>query len=107
MICRVMLFAVLLAGSLLAQPPRGFFPWWDRPVAKDLNLTVPQMRQIRMTVREYRDKLIEYRAAVEKAEAGLQDVLKTIRWIPRKPTRQWKTWPMPARTSPAHSRRCR
>ncbi len=60
----------------MAQPPKGFFPWWDRPVVKDLNLSQAQTRQIRLTVREYRDKLIEARAALDKAEANLQDVLE-------------------------------
>ena len=84
MIRRIALIATLFAGCLLAQPPRGFFPWWDRPIAKDLNLTAPQMRQIRMTVREYRDKLIEYRAALDKAEAGLQDIFEDEKVDPKK-----------------------
>jgi Spy/CpxP family protein refolding chaperone len=74
MIARV-LVAVLLSGALaFAQLPRGFYPWWDRPVVKDLNLKQEQMRQIRMTVRDYRSKLIEARQALEKAEGELQEV---------------------------------
>lgn len=66
---------VLIAGMALAafaQLPRGFYPWWDQPVVKDLNLTETQSREIRGIVREYRAKLIENRAALEKAESELQ-----------------------------------
>ena len=57
-----------------AQVP-GLFPWWDSPIVRDLNLSEDQSRQIRATVREYRDRLIEQRAAVEKAEGGFQDLM--------------------------------
>jgi Spy/CpxP family protein refolding chaperone len=65
--------ACLLSLPLLAQPPRGFFPWWDTPIAKDLNLSEDQTKQIRGVVREYRSKLIDQRAAVEKAEGEFED----------------------------------
>ena len=64
---------ILFSGMALAQPPRGYYPWWDRPVAKDLNLSTAQTAQIRTTVREYRDKLIGLRAALQKAELDFQD----------------------------------
>lgn len=70
--------AVLLAAlsvAAFAQLPRGFYPWWDQPVAKDLNLTAPQLQEIRAATREFRGKLIEQRAAVEKAEVELQFVV--------------------------------
>ena len=64
----------LMAGSALwAQPPRGFYNWWDSPVAKDLNLSDDQLKQIRTVVKEYRTKLIDARASVEKAEAEIED----------------------------------
>jgi hypothetical protein len=64
----------LMVGSVLwAQPPRGFYNWWDSPVAKDLNLSEDQMKQIRTVVKEYRTKLIDTRASVEKAEAEIED----------------------------------
>lgn len=65
--------AALLALPVLAQPPRNFFPWWDSPLAKDLNLSEDQNKQIRAVVKEYRTKLIDVRASVEKAEAELED----------------------------------
>jgi Spy/CpxP family protein refolding chaperone len=64
---------LLAAGALCAQPPRGFYNWWDSPVAKDLNLSDDQMKQIRATVRDHRTKLIDARASVEKAEAEMED----------------------------------
>lgn len=68
------ILASLLTGfSLYAQPPRNFFAWWDSPVVKDLNLSDDQSHQIRDVVKEYRLKLIDQRAAVEKAEAQLED----------------------------------
>ena len=62
-----------LAGMLSAQP-RGPFPWWESPIAKSLDLTDAQNRQIRATVSEYRDKLRELRAAVNKAESDLESI---------------------------------
>lgn len=68
-----------LAGTLAiaawGQPPRGFYPWWDRPVAKDLNLSDAQIRDVRGTIRDFRGKLLEQRAALEKAETELEDAL--------------------------------
>ncbi len=58
----------------LAQMPRGVFNWWDSPIARDLNLTDDQTRQIRSIVKEHRGKLIDLRASVEKAEAEFEDV---------------------------------
>ena len=66
---------VLLVASValaMAQAPENF-PWWDRPIAQNLNLSTEQQKQIQATVREYRDRLIEQRANVQKAEARLQD----------------------------------
>ncbi len=49
------------------------FPWWDSPIAQSLKLSPEQQKQIRATVRQHRDRLIEQRAAVQKAEANLRD----------------------------------
>ncbi len=71
---RFLLALILAAVPALAQMPRGVFNWWDSPIAKGLNLTEDQQRQIRAIVREYRGKLIDQRATVEKAEAEFEDV---------------------------------
>ncbi len=69
---RAVVLAVALSTGAAAQLPRGFFPWWDQPIAKDLNLTATQSRAIKAAVHEYRAQLIEQRAALDKAEAELQ-----------------------------------
>ena len=71
---RIAAIALLGVRLIDAQPPRAYFPWWDRPVVKNLNLTPSQQQKIRTTVREFRDKLAEERAAVQRAELDLQDV---------------------------------
>ncbi len=71
-----------LPALVCAQGPRvGGFPgsgfgrqWWDNPVANGLNLSEAQNTQIRSIVREYRTKLIDLRAAEDKAQGDLQDV---------------------------------
>ena len=68
------LVAFFAAVAAYAQPLPGFFPWWDSPVARDLNLSDDQQRQIRGIVSEYRSKLIDARGTTEKAEGDLQDV---------------------------------
>lgn len=72
--------AVLVSGLATAQAPRAprtMVPWWDRPLAREINLTDVQRQQIRSTVIEYRPKLIELRARVEKAESDLQQCFNT------------------------------
>jgi len=71
----LLVFGVTLAGG---QTPE-VFPWWDRPIVRNLDLSPEQQRQIRETVRECRDRLIELRANVQKAEAGLQDQMNEDR----------------------------
>ncbi|HEX5431674.1 MAG TPA: periplasmic heavy metal sensor [Bryobacteraceae bacterium] len=63
---------MILSGALCAQSARSQFPWWNSPVVSDLNLTADQTRQIEATVSEFRAKLRELRAAVNKADAELQ-----------------------------------
>jgi Spy/CpxP family protein refolding chaperone len=71
---RLMLVLMLSAGAMLAQPQRGFFAWWDSPIARDLNLKEEQNKQIREVVSSYRNKLIDQRSAMEKAEGDLEDI---------------------------------
>ena len=71
---RVLVVFCLAAAIAAAQPPRASFPWWDSPIARDLNLTTDQQQQIRSVIREYRPRLVDLRGAVEKAEGDLEDV---------------------------------
>ena len=70
---RLLIVFLLSLVPAAAQNPRGIFNWWDSPIARDLNLTDAQRDQIRNTVRDYRSKLIDLRAAVEKAEMEVDD----------------------------------
>ena len=73
-----LLFIPLLAGAALAQGARGSFgksfSWWEGPLAQDLNLTEAQSRQIRDTVRQYRGRLADLRAAVNRAEQEVESI---------------------------------
>ena len=70
---RILVLLLLTAGSLCAQMPKGMYAWWGRPeIRRDLNLTPQQQRQIQFTVRQFRPRLIDIRAEVEKAEIDLQ-----------------------------------
>jgi Spy/CpxP family protein refolding chaperone len=44
-------------------------------MAQNLNLSADQQKQIRASVHEFRDRLIEQRATVQKAEGNLQDLM--------------------------------
>lgn len=68
-------FLFALAAALCFGQALENFAWWDSPIAQNLNLTPEQQKQIRGTVREFRDRMIEQRAGVEKAEAGFMDFL--------------------------------
>lgn len=61
-----------LPWMLSAQPPRGIGFWWDGRIAKDLNLSDEQSRQIYATVGEYRSRVFDLRQTVDKAEADLE-----------------------------------
>ncbi len=71
---RLLAVLALAAGGLQAQVP-GMFPWWDSPIARDLNLSEEQHRKIRETVREFRSRLIQLRAALEASEGELGDLM--------------------------------
>lgn len=65
----------LIAAALSWGQMLDDFPWWESPIAQDLNLTPEQRKQIQATLREYRDRLIEQRAAVQKAEGQVMDLM--------------------------------
>src|SRR5262245_35674807 len=53
--------------------PLGPRDWWDSPMVDNLNLTDAQRKQIQSTLRDYRVRLVDARAAVDKAEGDLND----------------------------------
>lgn len=84
MIRILLLGFVSLILPLCAQQPRDFFPWWDMPVARTLNLSEEQKRQIQTIVREHRDRLVDLRGSIEKAENLLSDIMDEDRPDPAK-----------------------
>jgi Spy/CpxP family protein refolding chaperone len=69
---RVAFLAILLSCSAFAQPPRGFNPWWDGPIARDINLNPGQREQVRTIVRSYRARLADAHASAQRAEDALE-----------------------------------
>ena len=68
----VMLFAA--GATLFAQMPQSLYPWWgNKIIVKQLDLTPPQVRQIRAAVAEAQPHLLEVRAKVLRAEQNLED----------------------------------
>jgi len=62
---------LVFASALLAQPPRGPRPWWDKAVAKELNLTDAQTKQMTQVQQDFRPRMSNVRDEVNKAEAGV------------------------------------
>ncbi len=70
---RSIILALILGGSLFAQMPKGFYAWWSKPViTRQLNLNNNQRQQVRVTVTQFRPRLLEIRAEVSRAETDLQ-----------------------------------
>jgi len=65
---------LLACGAGMAQMPRVYFPWWESRIARDIHLSEAQREKVREVQRKYRDRMIDLRAAVEKAEARLRDL---------------------------------
>lgn len=71
----VRIFATLIMAAgltLFGQAVRG--PWWSGKTIRELNLSPDQISQMRATLREYRPRLTDQRAAVQKAEQDLENI---------------------------------
>jgi Spy/CpxP family protein refolding chaperone len=82
LVCVIMAFANLASAQGQGQgrgagprPKPEMTDWWNQPIARDLGLSDEQNKQIRATVAESRDRLIQLRAAVDSAEAVLRDAM--------------------------------
>lgn len=64
--------ALACSSAARAQLPRPTFAWWSSPIAQDLKLSEEQRRQIRQTIKDYRPRLMELRASLERAESDLE-----------------------------------
>ena len=71
---RIALLGLFALFSATAQN-RANFPWWNSPVVKDLGLNPAQSQKIRQIVRSYRDRLLDARNNVQKAEGALEDLI--------------------------------
>lgn len=80
---RTLLMLLGLCGGLMAQGPM-MFPWWDSPIARDLNLTEEQNGQVRSIVNEYRTKLTQLRTTIDTAETMLRNVMDEEQFDPRR-----------------------
>jgi Spy/CpxP family protein refolding chaperone len=65
----LILTLTLPLGALAQRGPR---PWWDGQISRDLNLSDVQSKQIRSTVEEYRGRMMDLRATVNRAEHDVQ-----------------------------------
>jgi Spy/CpxP family protein refolding chaperone len=65
--------AASFSGILCGQMPHGGV-WWEGKVARDLNLTEAQQKQIATIRREYSHKVFDLREVVNKAEGDLDIV---------------------------------
>ena len=74
----LLLSMIAIAAAMAFPQSPGMHPWWDGPVAKDLGLSDDQTQQIRATVRESRNLMIQFRAAVETAEGELKDEMNNV-----------------------------
>ena len=72
-ICLLCLASVLSVSAFGQN--RANFPWWNSPVAEDLNLSQGQKQKIHQIVRSYRERLLDARNAHQKAVLNLEDVL--------------------------------
>ena len=71
---RLLLLALLAAGSLFAQMPRNLYAWWDNKViVQQLNLSGPEVQGIHAAVTQYRARLMRARANVLDAEQNLEE----------------------------------
>ena len=66
---------LLAAAGMLSAQNRANFPWWNSPVTSDIGLTPDQNQKIRETVRSYRNRLLDSRNNVQKAEGDLEDIM--------------------------------
>jgi hypothetical protein len=81
------LAVVLVAVPVSAQQiPGNSWAWWASPVVRDLNLSQDQLRKVHTTVREYRPRLIDLRAAVQKADLDVEDAFNDENFDARRAT---------------------
>lgn len=71
--CCLLLVSASFPG--VAQSGRVGYAWWNSPIRADLNLSHEQDQKIRRIVRTYRNRLLDARNNVQKADGDLEDLL--------------------------------
>ncbi len=69
---RFALLVALLVAPLAAQEGRNW-PLWNPAIMKELNLSEMQTREIRSVIKDYRPRLIDLKATMDKAEGAVED----------------------------------
>ena len=70
------LFAFLLATSAAFSQNLNNFPWWNHPpLVAELKLSENQTQKIHQIVHSYRNRLLDARNSVQKAEGDLADIM--------------------------------
>ena len=85
---RALWLAVVVAALPVAaqQIPSNSWAWWASPVVRDLNLSQDQIQKVHATGREYRPRLIDLRAAVQKADLDVEDAFNDENFDARRAT---------------------
>ncbi len=65
----------VITGTRVSAQEHANFPWWNSPIRGDLGLTPTQTEKIRQIVHSYRDRLLDARNEVQKAQGDLEEVL--------------------------------
>lgn len=73
--------ALLLAGQPAGQPQPTRTPppiaWWENPVANGLDLSDAQIERVNNIRREFNDRLLQKREAVDRAERELDAIFNS------------------------------
>ncbi len=71
----VLILLLCALPELALGQNRANFPWWNSPVVRDIGLNPDQSKKIHEIVRSYRNRLLDARNNVQKAEGDLEDIL--------------------------------
>jgi Spy/CpxP family protein refolding chaperone len=73
---KLVLFLLIFAAPFLVlAQDRASFPWWNSPVRNDIGLSEEQNQKLRAIVHEYRNRLLDARNNVLKAQGDLEETM--------------------------------
>ena len=70
-----LLVLLLLTAGMVNAQNHAHFPWWNSPVVTTIGLSSEQSQKIHSIVRSYRDRLLDARNNVLKAQGDLEDIM--------------------------------